>query len=382
MLSYAQHNMYTEAEFYGNIMGKDSLVDRVLREREKYKLQLICTTIKEDEPTFYMHATKDEYFYPASLVKFPTALATLEIMNERGLELDDYIRINNDFSCGNQNYVQLSQKNKLTFRRLIKEMMVVSDNDFYNILYQLVTPYQLNRRLHNKSYTGVHIYRAFTGCDSLEQLKTNSLDVYRGNEIVYHQDASQMSEKMFFENYRYNIDLRLGSKHEAPNGEIVEGPFDFNYNLVFPLSAIHQMFVRLMYPEFDLKEFRWDIRDEDRLWLLTTMYEYPRDLENKKYHNEKKYPNNFMKYLYLGESTSHKDRTASKIGLSYGFTTETAYLPIEDNGGMFISITMYTNANDTVNDGKYEYEEIARPFLARLGELIRQHYGVPFVVDE
>jgi hypothetical protein len=43
---------------------------------------------------------------------------------------------------------------------------------------------------------------------------------------------------------------------------------------------------------------------------------------------------------------------------------------------------MYTNENDVVNDGVYEYEEMARPFLARLGSLIREYYGVQILSSQ
>lgn len=373
---YGQGNMYTHEEFYARIMGKDSLVDKILRDREHYHLQLMCTTFDTAMPVFHMDATTNEYFFPASTVKLPMALATLEILNERGLQLDDYVKINPDLNCGNQRFVTLSQKNKLTFRTLIEEMMVVSDNDYYNILYHFVTPFRLNNKLNNHSYNDVHIFRAFTGCDSLEQLRTNSLDVFRGDKVIYHQDSTVMPSNLFFENYIYDLDLRIGSKHEASNGKIVEGPFDFNYNLVMPVRALHQMLIHLMHPELEQEELKWNLRDEDRLFLLMAMYEYPKDLKSKKYTDANKYPNNYMKYLYLGESTSGKERTASKIGLSYGFVTETVFIPIPDKGGMYITISMYTNANDTVNDGIYEYDELARPFLSRLGAVLLAEYGL------
>ena len=34
---------------------------------------------------------------------------------------------------------------------------------------------------------------------------------------------------------------------------------------------------------------------------------------------------------------------------------------------------MYTNQNKTVNDGIYEYDEISKPFLGKLGTLLLEY---------
>jgi len=56
---------------------------------------------------------------------------------------------------------------------------------------------------------------------------------------------------------------------------------------------------------------------------------------------------------------------------AYGFLTDAAYIVDFDKGIEFIlAATVYTNANETFNDGKYEYDEIGFPFLRDLGQAI------------
>lgn len=82
------------------------------------------------------------------------------------------------------------------------------------------------------------------------------------------------------------------------------------------------------------------------------------------------------KYLVHGDENSKYDSviTYSKLGLSYGFVTETAYVhDPATNRHYVLTLNLYVNSNDTVNDGKYEYEELARPFLARFGQLLLEY---------
>ena len=37
---------------------------------------------------------------------------------------------------------------------------------------------------------------------------------------------------------------------------------------------------------------------------------------------------------------------------------------------LFVAAVVYTNANGVLNDGIYEYEEVADPFLAAVGEVV------------
>ena len=78
----------------------------------------------------------------------------------------------------------------------------------------------------------------------------------------------------------------------------------------------------------------------------------------------------------IGELTDSiiEKRTFSKIAYSYGFTTETAYIPIDKDHGVLLSMTIYTNENGILNDGKYEYTEIARPVFSRISNILCEYF--------
>ena len=87
----------TKEEFYKSLLGKDSLVDFVLKNRDKYRLQFIVTDIQRDQDGNEDFKTYDfttnEYFYPASMVKLPTAVAMMEILDSLELSKNCYIKI-------------------------------------------------------------------------------------------------------------------------------------------------------------------------------------------------------------------------------------------------------------------------------------------------
>ena len=72
-----------------NILNKKpELFGKILAEPSKYRVQILYTQIDRDKnntPTFRSYAyrlNKEEYFYPASTVKFPACLLALEKINQ------------------------------------------------------------------------------------------------------------------------------------------------------------------------------------------------------------------------------------------------------------------------------------------------------------
>ena len=64
-------------------------------------------------------------------------------------------------------------------------------------------------------------------------------------------------------------------------------------------------------------------------------------------------------------------RVTNQVGLAYGFTVENAYVEdVETGRSFFLAGTLYTNANGVLNDGVYEYDTLALPFWADLGEAL------------
>ena len=103
------------------------------------------------------------------------------------------------------------------------------------------------------------------------------------------------------------------------------------------------------------------------------MRQYPRQSRNPVY-DPGDYPDDYVKFLLPGlERVLPKERLTiyNKVGQAYGFSVENAYVEDTASGrGFFLAAVVYTNADGVLNDDKYEYAEVALPFLANLGEAV------------
>ena len=378
----SQKNNVNTQEFLEFIKGKDSLVDDVLNNHEKYRLQIIYGQVthhsKDSVSIANSSLLKQGYYYPASTIKLPCALLTLEKLNELNIDENHYFRISDEFLCGNITHVNNSHKSRDSFHELIKEMVVVSNNVSFNSVYEFLTPGYIKKKLNAKSMNNIHIYRKFAGCSMSENLKCNSVSIYDQNDhFLYKQEASVLNLSEMAENYNYNKNNLIGT-YSYRNNKTIKKPYDFNYNNSASLEDLHLCLINLIYPSTVGALNRWNLLKSDRDFLIRLLGMYPRELKNDKYSDSEKYPDNFLKYIVFGDTKSSVKRsnirTFSKIGLSYGFTTEVAYVvDLELNIEYFLSISMYTNQNKTVNDGIYEYDEISKPFLGKLGTLLLEY---------
>ncbi|MEO6420869.1 MAG: hypothetical protein ABIP39_15760, partial [Polyangiaceae bacterium] len=71
----------------------------------------------------------------------------------------------------------------------------------------------------------------------------------------------------------------------------------------------------------------------------------------------------------------HRINAFGKGGRAYGFVVQNSYIVDETTGWfVFVTANLYTNANRTMNDDQYEYDEVARPFVQGLGELLAREF--------
>ncbi len=355
------------------IIGHDPIVDAIIKKRDHYRLHLIYSKAETlPDGTIRIKTGElgsERYFYPASTVKLPVALLTLEKLKKNDLSLDDYLVFTEDVPCGSNRFVENSQNQRLTFRQMLSEMMTVSDNVHYSALFHFLGAEDINASLRSKGYKDVNIYKAFNGCGWQCHYQSPACKVYREGKELFAQKGMETDTLNFLKCYIYDKAKLMGESHEVDR-EIVSGPYDFNYNLELPLSILHEMMISFYQEELVAPEKRWNLRESDQRFLVKIMTMPPRNLEGQEFKDQDRYPDNLFKFLLLGEAPQGLGKTVSKIGLSYGFTTETAYLDDGKGNGCFVTVSIYTNANKTVNDGIYEYDSLARPFLARLGRIL------------
>ncbi len=364
----------------------------VMQDPDRYRLQIIYTQIDRDAAnrakftSYTYRVDPDQYFYPASTVKLPAALLALEKINELaipGLTRDTTMLTG---AASDWQTPALSDPSSSTglpsIGHYIRKILLVSDNDAFNRLYEFIGQEALNESLRAKGYQNTRIFhRLEVARNAYENARTNPVTFVDGDTTLYAQDG-QISDF----SYAHDEPILLG-RAEIVDGARLERPKDFSNNNVFALQDLHDVVQALMFPQFVEKHRRFNLTDDDYQFVYRNMSAYPGDSGIAEYADAERYPDGFVKFLmYGGSAPTIPDniRIFNKPGDAYGFLTDGAYIVDFENGVEFLlAASIFTNANETFNDDTYEYDEIALPFLRDLGmaiyeiELAREREHVP-----
>lgn len=351
----------------------------VMASPEKYRVQVIYTQIdrlQDDEisfQSFSYRANADEYFYPASTVKLPTAALALEKLrrlNRRGLDRDSIMLTGKAEEFQTEADIDETSATGLpSVAHYIRKILLVSDNDAFNRLYEFLGQQYLNEQLRAKGLTNTRIiHRLEIALDAEQNRSTNPLHFLRAGEVVYQQPAQRASE-----DFAASEPVLLGVA-EIIDGERVAGPKDFAKKNAYSLQDLHDTVKVLMFPDSVTPERRFELRDEDLRFLRRYMSEYPGESGIDAYQDPRVYPEGFVKFLMYGGDEPQIPRNLrifNKVGDAYGFLTDAAYVVDFEAGVEFLlAATIYTNENQTFNDNDYEYADIGLPFLRNLGQAI------------
>jgi cell division protein FtsI/penicillin-binding protein 2 len=172
--------------------------DSLLQNQDEYGIQIIYTQIdrkKNDRPIFTDHFfnVSDNYFYPASTVKFPIALLALQKLNQlkiKGLDGNTSMITEADYSGQTAVYNDpTSPDGQPTIAQYIKKIFLVSDNDAFNRLYEFLGQEYINKSLHKMGYDDVEIiHRLSISLTEDENRHTNPVRFYdTSNHVIYEK---------------------------------------------------------------------------------------------------------------------------------------------------------------------------------------------------
>lgn len=351
----------------------------VMQDPEKYRIQIMYTQIDRDvnnQPgfkTFIYNVNPTEYFYPASTVKLPVsvfALEKLERLNRPGLDLDTTTLTGSGAEFLTKAISDESSPDGLpSVGQYIRKILLVSDNDAFNRLYEFVGQREINERLRGMGYFDSRIiHRLESSLSEDENRWTNPVQFINGDEIIYEQDTVHSDI-----NFRGDQPQRLGLA-EIVDGERLQRPKDFAGKNAYSLLDQHEFIKNLVFPESAKSRKRLHLSEDEYRFLYHYMSMYPAESGIDAYKDTEKYPPGYVKFLMYGgdaKTIPGHIRIFNKVGDAYGFLTDAAYIVDFKNDIEFIlSATIYTNENQTFNDDNYEYDEIGLPFLRNLGQAI------------
>ncbi|HWD88156.1 MAG TPA: serine hydrolase [Mucilaginibacter sp.] len=360
------------------------LFEHVLNHPTHNEVQILYTQIDRDEnnvPYFRSYSYRlnaNHYFYPASTVKLPTAIFSLEKLNElhiKGLTAKSTMITDSAFTGQTKVTHDSSSRNNLpSIGNYIKKILLVSDNDAYNRLYEFVGREEINQKLKKYGLNGTRIVGRLAIGDKGESTKhTNPIDFYDGKKLVYHKPALYDAN----EYPMHPEHMIMGKGYLDKNDKLVMGPFDFSHNNIYPLADQQTVLKRLLFPETFPKEQRFNLTDDQYKFIYKYMSMWPTESHHPTYSPPDYYPA-YCKWLFYGGDSlaviNPHIRIFNKIGDSYGYDIDNAYIVDFKNKVEFmLSAVVQSNDNEIYNDNKYEYKTVCLPFMKNLAQVIYQY---------
>ncbi len=359
----------------------------VIADPESYRLQVIYTQIDRDaanKPVFhhhYYHVT-DQYIYPASTVKLPTAVLALEKLNRLGLDgLGLHTPMFTESLRPGEKPVfedPTAQSGKPSAGHYIKKILLVSDNDANNRLYELLGQKPFNERLHQLGFSQAQIlHRLSIALSDRENRATNPVwFMGPGGETLYRQPYA-ISDLEYAQR-----DDKIGKAFMKSGGPgqsdiRVEEPLDFSIKNRWPLKYAHQLTQWIMFPESQPDSNRLHLSASDYSFLWKYMSMLPGESNYPAYRGDNYWPS-YVKFLLAGSEKGawfNPDiRIFNKVGNAYGHLIDAAYIvDFKKNIEFMLSAVIYCNADGVLNDDQYDYDEVGFPFLKALGQVIYEH---------
>ncbi|GAB3227313.1 hypothetical protein GCM10027454_25720 [Algoriphagus aestuariicola] len=348
---------------------------------DKYQVQILFTRIDRNEhgnPLFQdisFNLDDERYFYPASTVKLPIALLALEWLEEQdveGLTLETTMLTDSVRPSQIPAYLDSTAENGLpSIGHYIKKILLVSDNDAANRLYELLGLNYINGKLREKGLDHTVITQRLSFPISPEENRQfNPVRfVDKAGEVILELPARHTDSI-----YIVPGEPKLGKAHYR-NDSLYQGAMDFSFKSKFALSDLHGVVQRIVFPQAFFENERFNLSSEHREFILKYMCMLPGESDYPRY-DTTEYYDSYSKFFKFGASKKpipKHFRIFNKTGWSYGYLIDGSYfVDLENRVEFFVSAVVYTNENQTLNDGVYETEEIAKPFFAELGEYLYQ----------
>ncbi|SFH25934.1 Beta-lactamase enzyme family protein [Pedobacter insulae] len=363
------------------LLAKPELFSGILNHPNKNEVQIRYTQVNRDKnnkPTFKSYSYNlngKRYFYPASTVKLAAVIFALEKINElkiKGLNAD--LTMVTDSSFKGQTKVttdESAENGKPSIAHYIKKILLTSDNDAFNRLFEFIGRAEINAKLRKYGLTESRILNRLAIGDGGESSRnTNPIDFYEGNKLIYHQNA-QYDDK----NYELALtNLIVGKGYMDSKDQLVMEPYSFADKNVFTIADQQSLMMRLIMPQAYSKRERFNLTDSDYRLIYTYMSKLPNESKFPNY-DEKEFWPTYAKMLYYGrEKNAAIDpaiRIFNKYGDSYGFIIDNAYfIDFKNNVEFFLTAVVQSNENGIYNDNKYEYKTVCYPFMKNLGSTI------------
>ncbi len=363
---------------YNLLAAYPSFFKSIVAGKEALNVQIIYTQIDRNKngkiklTDHHFNLNPENYYYPASTVKLPIAILALQKLNELkipGLDKnttmltlangDGQTEVCNDPSTAD---------GRPTIEHYIKKILLVSDNDAFNRLYEFLGQEYINSALHKMGYKDAQIiHRLEISLSEDQNRHTNPIKFVDAKGDVLFEKPAVKSKLVYAAR-----NTKLGKGYMRKN-EMINEPFDFSKKNRLSLSDLHTVVKSILYPDAVSKKQRFNLTAEDYVFLRKYMSMLPGESTSPVY-DSAEYWDNYVKFIFYG-SEKGKDnpdiRIFNKVGDAYGFLIDGAYLvDYKNNIEFMVSAVIYCNSDGIFNDDKYDYDTLGFPFFKNLGRVL------------
>ncbi|MGS2761758.1 serine hydrolase [Sinomicrobium sp. M5D2P9] len=333
-------------------------IRKVMDDQDSHRVQVVFSRITYDTEgnpvfeDFSYHVNDSVYFYPASTVKLPVAILAMERVKEK-----KWMNRNTRF------YLE-EDTVETTVAEEVKKIFAVSDNEAFNRLFEFLGTDYVNQKMEDKGLGSFRLSHRLS-TDDAANIATKPI-------VAYKNDTTLVQLFSSYNKTPKSLNLKEISKGKGymQDSTLVEEPMDFSLKNYYPVKTLHNTMKRLIFPQAYPEEQRFDLRDEDRKFLLYAMKATPAQAG----YDVEEYPDSFDRFFLYGDTITTIPKHLeiyNKVGYAYGTLTDCAYIKDKDSGVEFIlTATVLVNENGIFNDGVYDYEKTGLPFLAELGRQI------------
>lgn len=356
-------------------------LQHILQYPDSFRYQLMYTQIERDKHNrphfrhYYFNVDRNNYFNPASMVKLPIAVLSLEKLHElrkRGVDMNTPMFTDSAYKGQVKVYEDKTAQNGLpSVAHYIKKIFLVSDNNAYNRLYEFAGMQAIHEKLWARGYKDVRIVRRFMPLDEEGNRHTNPVRFVKNGKELYSQPAAYCTLP-----FDFSKEILIGQGHLNRNDSLINAPLDFTRHNNFPVEDIQRMLQTLLFPASVPKEQRFRLTKEDYHFLLHYMSALPRESDYPRY-DTLEYFDSFTKFFMFKAGQGKIPpyiRVFNKTGWAFGFLTDAAYIvDFKNNVEFMLTGTVYVNRDGILNDDHYEYETEGYPFFKEIGNIIYQY---------
>ncbi|MEN2280679.1 serine hydrolase [Algoriphagus sp. SE2] len=355
------------------------VLQKVLSNKEKYQVQILYSQIDRNEhgiplmTDYSFNLDDSKYFYPASTVKLPVAILSLEWLEEQNIAgLDENTIMLTDSIHPSQvpaNVDNSALDSLPSIAQYIKKILLVSDNDAYNRLYELLGQDYINQKLASKDLNHTIInHRLSFNASAEENRMFNPIRFVDKSGNLIHEVPARKTQ-VVYSNAEKPV---IGSAYYSGDSLIEQG-MDFTFKNKFAISDLHGVIQRITFPMAFPNAQRFNLNDAHRNLILKYMSMMPGESDFPSY-PQNEYWDTYSKFYLDGNDKSSTRKTLrlfNKTGQAYGHLIDGSYYVDFENGvEFFVTAVIYVNSDETLNDDVYEYDEIGFPFFAELGDYL------------